>query len=142
MIGRDLAGSRGIGAARPIDTRKLREPSRTRLPAPDPGPEPVYDRVRGEERVAVRVREVRTDIVAIRRVRWETASDERTCPECAPLHGRTWREDQPGPTPPLHVNCRCRVVPARTEWQVRRVVTWRTRWITQPTWEWRRTGWA
>jgi hypothetical protein len=141
MIGRNLAGRRGIGTARPINTRKLREPPRTRFPAPEAGPEPVYDWVRGQERVTVRVREVVTEIVPIRRVRWQTAADERTCPECAPLHGRTWREDRPGPAPPLHVNCRCRVVPGPTEWQVRRVTAWRTRWITQPTWEWRRAGW-
>ena len=46
--------------------------------------------------------------------RWETAGDERTCPVCAPLHGRIFRNDD-GPVPPLHRSCRCRRVNAGME---------------------------
>lgn len=38
---------------------------------------------------------------------WQTAEDERTCPQCRPLDGAWWRQGD-GPQPPLHVNCRCR----------------------------------
>ena len=58
--------------------------------------------------------------------RWITTADERTCPECAPLHGATWRSGE-GPEPPLHVNCRCQRVFAFTEWQRREVQEWRQR---------------
>ena len=50
--------------------------------------------------------------------RWVTQSDERVCPECGPLDGLVWQEDA-GPTPPLHVNCRCERVFAFTEWSTR-----------------------
>lgn len=46
--------------------------------------------------------------------RWITASDERTCPICAPLEGTLWREGE-GPEPPLHGNCRCVRVTAFVE---------------------------
>ncbi len=47
--------------------------------------------------------------VGVKKVKWITAHDERTCPECAPLDGRVFRiEDAPGP--PKHANCRCTVV--------------------------------
>ena len=72
--------------------------------------------------------------------RWETASDERVCPECGPLHGRIL-EPWDCPAPPLHVNCRCRRAPAITEWRVRQVDEWRLRWTTRTAWEWRITGW-
>jgi SPP1 gp7 family putative phage head morphogenesis protein len=55
--------------------------------------------------------------IAERRIvwtRWITASDERTCPECAPLEGTLWREGE-GPEPPLHGNCRCVRVTAFVE---------------------------
>lgn len=45
-------------------------------------------------------------VVIARWTRWVTASDERTCPACAPLDGQTWRDTE-GPQPPLHANCRC-----------------------------------
>lgn len=73
---------------------------------------------------------------------WRTAADERTCPECGALDGQTWPEDRPGPEPPLHVNCRCRVVPHHTEWRTRYVPTWQQRMVTRQAWEWTRTGWA
>ncbi len=38
--------------------------------------------------------------------RWRTAEDERVCPECGPLDGAAWPQDE-GPTPPLHDRCRC-----------------------------------
>jgi len=74
--------------------------------------------------------------------RWETRHDERTCPECGPLDGRTWPDTHAMPAPPLHVNCRCRVVHARTEWRVRHIPTWQLHWSTRRLDEWTRTGWA
>jgi hypothetical protein len=45
---------------------------------------------------------------------WETADDERVCPECGPLNGMEMPVNQPFEinkkkfwSPPLHVNCRC-----------------------------------
>jgi SPP1 gp7 family putative phage head morphogenesis protein len=73
---------------------------------------------------------------------WRTAGDERTCPECGPLDGRTWPETHAMPAPPLHVNCRCRIVHARTEWRVRHIPTWQLQWSTRRLGEWTRTGWA
>lgn len=40
---------------------------------------------------------------------WRIADDERTCPVCAPLDGRLIN-GATGPFPPLHTNCRCRLV--------------------------------
>lgn len=42
----------------------------------------------------------------VERVEWYTALDERTCPECFPLHGKTYAIND-GPRPALHPNCRC-----------------------------------
>lgn len=50
--------------------------------------------------------------------RWVTAQDERVCPECGPLDGLVW-ESAVGPTPPLHVNCRCQRIFAYVEWRLR-----------------------
>jgi hypothetical protein len=50
--------------------------------------------------------------------RWQTASDEKVCPICGPYAGRVWQEDD-GPQPPLHPNCRCRRVYAFTTWITR-----------------------
>lgn len=47
-------------------------------------------------------------------LRWITAADERTCPQCAPLEGTLWREGD-GPEPPLHAHCRCVKVVAWVE---------------------------
>lgn len=38
--------------------------------------------------------------------RWVAAMDERTCPRCAGMHGRTYPYGE-GPQPPLHNGCRC-----------------------------------
>ncbi len=46
---------------------------------------------------------------------WQTAADEQVCPECGPLNGLAWPEDE-GPQPPLHVNCRCRREPVFVTW--------------------------
>ncbi len=59
--------------------------------------------------------------------RWTTASDERTCPECAPLDGLAW-PDGAGPVPPLHPSCRCARLPAFTEWRSRETTDWELRW--------------
>ncbi len=47
--------------------------------------------------------------VGIAKVKWLTAQDERTCPECAPLDGRVFKIDE-APGPPKHPACRCTVV--------------------------------
>ena len=42
----------------------------------------------------------------IKKIKWMTADDDRTCPECGPLDGKIFRlADAPGP--PLHPGCRC-----------------------------------
>lgn len=46
----------------------------------------------------------------IDRYEWITANDERTCPDCDALNGRTYAIDD-SDRPPLHPNCRCTVVP-------------------------------
>ncbi len=47
--------------------------------------------------------------VGVAKVKWLTAQDERTCPECAPLDGRVFKIDE-APGPPKHPACRCTVV--------------------------------
>lgn len=46
--------------------------------------------------------------------RWKTATDERTCPTCAPLHNTTvgWQDSflTGDVMPPVHPNCRCTAV--------------------------------
>ena len=124
-------------------------------PAPEPAPlaeavatfrdrvaeilEPVFALVARIVRIARWVLERVAVLYPVRWYAWQTAADERTCPECGALHGQTWREDRPAPAPPLHVNCRCQVVLARTEWRVRYVPTWRLRTVTRQEWEWKRT---
>jgi len=103
---------------------------------------PVYSFVAHLVRVARWVLERVAILYPVRWYRWTTAGDERTCPECGALQGRTWPEGQPVPAPPLHVNCRCTVGLYRTEWRVRYVPTWRLRLFTRQEWEWKRTGWA
>jgi SPP1 gp7 family putative phage head morphogenesis protein len=44
--------------------------------------------------------------VGVKKVKWITAHDERTCPECAPLDGRVFKIDD-APGPPRHPGCRC-----------------------------------
>jgi hypothetical protein len=77
--------------------------------APDPPTEPAH------WSWPVIIQQLLTPIVY---TQWFTAYDERVCPECGPLAGLVWEEND-GPTPPLHVNCRCERVYAFTEWQVR-----------------------
>mgnify|MGYP001557962905 CR=1 FL=1 len=43
---------------------------------------------------------------------WLTARDDRVCPICAPLDGRTWPLGQ-GERPPRHPRCRCTSIPVR-----------------------------
>jgi len=47
--------------------------------------------------------------VGVKKVKWLTAHDERTCPECAPLDGRVFKIDE-APGPPRHPGCRCSLV--------------------------------
>lgn len=74
--------------------------------------------------------------------RFVVHGDERTCPECAAWHGTTWEEGYDLVSVPLHVNCRCSVIHAWTEYRTRYVDEWRLRWRTWTEWEWEITGWA
>jgi hypothetical protein len=134
VIGYDTGGPNGGGWSPEPAAARLREMWREREASP------VWGWV---EEIVARVVTVLETIEVLDPIpieRWETASDERTCPECAPLHGRTWRAGE-GPTPPLHVNCRCRRTFAFTEWRRREVRAWRQRTIPQRRLEWRVTGW-
>lgn len=141
MIGRLVTDGRAPATLRPKNVRNLRQPERARFATPSPAPDPSWEKHLRLDRVPIRVREIATEVYPVRWYRWLTATDERTCPECGALAGRTWSEQQPMPEPPLHVNCRCRVVLHRIEWRVREVAVWRTRYVAQPIWTWRRTGW-
>jgi len=48
--------------------------------------------------------------VGVEKAVWQTAEDERTCPECAPLDGQVFPLDKLI-GPPLHCSCRCGLVP-------------------------------
>lgn len=104
--------------------------------------EPVWDWVRDVAGTFIWVLERVELLTTIRIFAWQTAGDERTCPECGPLDGQTWDDSTPMPSPPLHTNCRCRIVLAATDIQSRWVDEWRYRWVEQETWQWRQTGWA
>lgn len=73
--------------------------------------------------------------------RFVVHGDERTCPECAAWNGATWEEGNDLVGVPIHVNCRCQVIHAWTEWRTRYVQDWRLLWRTWTEWEWRLTGW-
>ena len=134
MIGYDTGGPNGGGWSPQPAADRLREMWHEREDAPVWGwVEEIIGRV-------VTVLETIEVLDPIRIERWETAGDERTCPECAPLHGRMWQAGD-GPAPPLHVNCRCRRTYARTEWRRREVREWRRRTIPQRRLAWRITGW-
>ena len=49
-------------------------------------------------------------------VRWQTAVDERVCPQCGPMHNRTdtVSGNFEGMGPPAHVGCRCWLIPVVT----------------------------
>lgn len=50
----------------------------------------------------------------IQQMRWRTSADERVCPVCAPLEGRTTILDgefEGGMFPPAHPRCRCWITP-------------------------------
>jgi len=46
----------------------------------------------------------------VKKVKWLTAQDERTCPVCRPLDGRVFGIDEVE-GPPAHPGCRCSVLP-------------------------------
>jgi len=46
--------------------------------------------------------------MGVKKVEWLTADDERTCPECEPLHLRVFKVDD-APGPPKHPACRCAI---------------------------------
>lgn len=66
---------------------------------------------------------LRQEVTPVVWTRWQTAEDERVCPECAPLDGLVWPEGE-GPAPPLHPSCRCQRSFAFTEWRVREQTDW------------------
>lgn len=45
--------------------------------------------------------------------RWVAVLDEDTCDRCRQLHGQEFRKGE-GPQPPLHDECRCKRVPAKS----------------------------
>lgn len=49
--------------------------------------------------------------VGVRKVRWNTAQDERVCPVCAPRDRRVYFIGNLGEYPPIHRNCRCWIEP-------------------------------
>lgn len=56
-----------------------------------------------------KVREV--DDTAV--VTWMTATDEKVCPICRPIHGKQWHVGDPTlliPPDDSHINCRCRLL--------------------------------
>jgi SPP1 gp7 family putative phage head morphogenesis protein len=48
--------------------------------------------------------------VGVEKAVWQTAEDERTCPECAPLDGKVYPLDKL-PTLPIHAGGRCYTIP-------------------------------
>ena len=46
---------------------------------------------------------------------WSTAGDDRVCPECEEMEGKTFTVDEARGLIPLHPNCRCTWVPALPE---------------------------
>lgn len=136
-------GSVGAGVGgRPVDLdalsdawNRVRDVGRDLL-------EPVWDLVGRVVSVARWVLETVQVLYPVEWFAWDTPADERTCPECASLIGRTWPEDAPSaPDAPVHVNCRCRVVHAFTEWRVRYVAEWRLRIETAIAWDWEIVAW-
>lgn len=55
--------------------------------------------------------EANRDVIA--NLRWVATLDDKTCPQCGPLDGRTFSVDR-GPRPPAHPNCRCMMAPEPT----------------------------
>jgi SPP1 gp7 family putative phage head morphogenesis protein len=50
----------------------------------------------------------------VEKVQWVATLDKRTCPRCGGLDGLTFPADR-GPRPPIHINCRCIVVPVLSD---------------------------
>lgn len=143
MIGYDTGGPGGGGWDPQPAADRIREVWNDRdtwLPRVTAPLEPVWGWIEEIGKRTISVLETIEILTPIRVERWVTAGDERTCPECAPLHGNAWRGDD-GPVPPLHVNCRCQRVFAFTEWQRREVQEWRQRTIPHVRLVWRITGW-
>ncbi len=143
MIGFDTGGPGGGGWDPQPAADRFREMWDSRdtwVPRVTRPLEPVWNQVREIGERTISVLETIEILTPIQHERWVTAGDERTCPECAPLHGMTWREET-GPAPPLHVNCRCQRVFAFIEWQRREVQEWRQRTIPTVRLVWRITGW-
>lgn len=141
MIGYDLGAPSDGRPGNPAAVREtwgdLTDFVTTRLPEML---EPVWDLVGRVVETARWVLETVAQVYPVRWERWVTASDERVCPECGPLHGRAWPEGE-GDAPPLHVNCRCRREYAFTEWRTRYVEEWRLHWSSHTVFDWVITGW-
>lgn len=141
MIGYDMGA---MGGGRPIDPDAARATwdritSYVERRLPD-ALEPVWDVVGRVIEIARWVLETVAEVYPVVWERWVTASDERVCPECGPMHGRAWPEGE-GEVPPLHVNCRCHREYAFTEWRTRYVAEWRLRWTSHTVFDWAITGW-
>ncbi len=96
-------------------SRKESRPTRPRSPETRPSPPDATVPEPPDRRNPLPKQMTRPVLVIVARwTRWVTASDERTCPVCAPLEGQMWR-DVDGPHPPLHGNCRCTRVLAFVE---------------------------
>jgi SPP1 gp7 family putative phage head morphogenesis protein len=50
-------------------------------------------------------------------VDWCSTLDTRTCVECGALDGRSWATDEAHPSPSLHWNCRCTLLPRTKSWE-------------------------
>lgn len=148
MIGFETGGGGGIGWDAPSsgDVERIRQAWDTTVETVRDRAtdrlEPVFDLVSQVVDVATWVLASVAVIDQVPVEGWRTASDERVCPECGPLDGRTWDAGAGGPQPPLHGNCRCWRGVIRTEWRTRFVDAWRLRWTTRTDWDWVQTGWA
>ncbi len=103
--------------------------------------EPVYELVERTVEYSKWVLETIRVVYPVPFYRFVVHDDERTCPECGAWNGATWEEGFDRVIPPLHINCRCTVIHAWTEWRVRYDEELRLRWFTRSEMEWRITGW-
>lgn len=53
----------------------------------------------------------------VNQVMWDATLDGDTAEEDAALDGQTWDVNEPHPTPPLHPNCRCCLIPIVPGWK-------------------------
>jgi SPP1 gp7 family putative phage head morphogenesis protein len=53
----------------------------------------------------------RDNVDVVPRVRWLSVLDLRTSTQCIALDGKSWRTDEPHPSPPIHPGCRSMLIP-------------------------------